>query len=244
MKSEKLSNNDLTRILLICLVILFVFNQYLLFNIGSAVGVDYFKSFQSSNIKLTGDLSKDAQTIILSQGVPDVYGAELGVEFINPSQTQLMDQMIAKMGQYDPAYGSQKIVLSGDLKQRYTDIGLRISCEFCCGAKSIVFSNGEAACGCAHSQAMRGLTAYLLQNHGTEYTNDQILRELSKWKALYFPKQMMNKLVTQLQSGQFTPDISALLLDVDKNKLLKNAGQGDVPLPSDINNLPSMAGDC
>ena len=71
--------------------------------------------------------------------------------------------------------------------QRYIDIGLQISCEYCCGADSIIFSNGKAACGCAHSYAMRGLAKYLIKNHGTEFTDDEILEELGKWKVLFFP---------------------------------------------------------
>ncbi|PIZ81916.1 hypothetical protein COX98_01850, partial [Candidatus Pacearchaeota archaeon CG_4_10_14_0_2_um_filter_30_11] len=51
---------------------------------------------------------------------------------------------------------------------------------------SIIFNNGERACGCAHSFAMRGLAKYLLRNH-PDMTNDAILSELGKWKVLFFP---------------------------------------------------------
>ena len=53
-------------------------------------------------------------------------------------------------------------------------------------AKSLVFSNGERACGCAHSAAMRGLTKYLLTNH-PQMKDIEILSELGKWKVLFFP---------------------------------------------------------
>ena len=55
-----------------------------------------------------------------------------------------------------------------------------------CGAKTLVFSNGERACGCAHSYAMRGLAKYLLTKH-PEMSDTEILNELGKWKVLFFP---------------------------------------------------------
>ena len=54
------------------------------------------------------------------------------------------------------------------------------------------FSNGQAACGCAHSYAMRGLAKYLLTKH-PEMTNDEILNELGKWKTLFFPDSINAK---------------------------------------------------
>jgi len=245
MSKQKIVLSEFKTLFIFAIVVLILVNQYLIMDIGKTLGLDQFKIFKAeAKVKLSGDLAKDATSIILIKGVPEIYGQELGLQYIDPADVKQMDQMIAIMGQYDPTYGSKKILLDGDLKQRYTQIGLSISCEFCCSAKSIVFENGEAACGCAHSQAMRGLAAYLLKYHGDEYTNDEILMELARWKGLYFPKQMIKKLVEQAQSGNFTPDISALLLKVDKEKLLKNAVSGDVPLPSEIEDLPGMAGGC
>ena len=83
--------------------------------------------------------------------------------------------------------------LEGNDLQRYIASVSEISCEYCCGAKSIIFTNGESACGCAHSYAMRGLAKYLILNHGDTFTNANILEELSKWKTLYFPSQMQAK---------------------------------------------------
>ena len=77
--------------------------------------------------------------------------------------------------------------LTGDNLQRYIEITRDISCEYCCGAKSIIFDDGSAACGCAHSYAMRGLGKYLVVEHGEEYTNEEILAEIGKWKVLFFP---------------------------------------------------------
>ncbi|MFA4831182.1 MAG: hypothetical protein WC862_02610 [Patescibacteria group bacterium] len=184
---------------------------------------------------LSGDLGKDALKLALAQGAPEVYGSELGVDFAQ------VEQAMNIMKEFDPTYGSKKVKLSGDLLKRYIDVGLKISCEFCCGVAAIIRQDGEAACGCAHSQAMRGLAAYLLQNHASEYTDDQILRELARWKGSYFPKAMVDKISNQLVSGEYTPDIAAMLLDM---KVPKYSGDSkSAPLPSDIK-LPGQVGGC
>ena len=127
---------------------------------------------------------------ITPKGVPVIYGEELGVSYddVSVSTPQKADATIGKIGLLDV-----NIELTGDDLQRYIAITSRISCEYCCGAESIIFSNGDAACGCAHSYAMRGLAKYLITEHGDEYTNDQILEELGKWKTLFFPDQITVK---------------------------------------------------
>jgi len=233
-------------ILLLSLVLSLGINQVVIAKTYEALGVKngIFKTITSSivrksasgNVSLSGNVTEDAIALAISQGVPGIYGEELGVSF------DAVEQSMNVMKQFDPTYGQQKITLAGSDLQRFIDIGLKISCEYCCGAKSIIREDGQAACGCAHSQAMRGLLAYLIQNHGPEYSNDEMLRELARWKAMYFPKQMIQKLTTQLQGADFTPDAASLVLGVD----LPDYGKGikGAPLPSDINNLPSMVGGC
>lgn len=131
-------------------------------------------------------------------GTPAIYGAELGVNYDDVSEANpgLADQTIGKLSGYDTG-----ISLEGEQLNRYIKIGSSISCEYCCGAPSIIFSNGQAACGCAHSYAMRGLAKYLIKNHGSEYTDEQILEELGKWKVLFFPGVHAQKAAVLEQSG-------------------------------------------
>lgn len=121
---------------------------------------------------------------IIPSGVPKIYGKELGVSYddISPSDQRKADATINILSGLD-----NSITLTGNDLQRYINIGLQISCEYCCGAKSIIFENGKAACGCAHSYAMRGVAKYLISKHGSEFTDDEILEELGKWKVLFFP---------------------------------------------------------
>ncbi len=119
---------------------------------------------------------------IIPKGIPNVYGEELKVNFndVSPNNPQLADLTIQKLSAYEDT------ALNAEQMQRYVRIGSSISCEYCCGAQAIIFSNGERACGCAHSYAMRGLAKYLLMNH-PDMTDEQILNELGKWKVLFFP---------------------------------------------------------
>ena len=62
---------------------------------------------------------------------------------------------------------------------------------------------------------------------------------------------MIQKYIQQAQAGQYTPDIAALLLDVDEEKLkemkaaVASGSTQDSSEPvADINNLPNMVGGC
>lgn len=134
--------------------------------------------------------SKPLDIDILPKGIPEIYGMELGVSYddVSPADQKKADAIISRLGTLD-----QQIILKGDELKRYIAVASRISCEYCCGVDSIIFSDGRAACGCQHSFAMRGLAKYLIKNHGNEYTNDQVLEELGKWKTLFFPSKMAEK---------------------------------------------------
>ncbi len=131
---------------------------------------------------------------IAPKGVPAVYGTELVVSYddISASNPTKADDTIKKLGALD-----EQITLNATQKQRYVNIlynmSYGMSCEYCCGARSIIFENGEPACGCAHSYAMRGVTKYLLTKHASEFTDEQIQEEIGKWKTLFFPGPIANK---------------------------------------------------
>ena len=119
---------------------------------------------------------------IIPKGVPEVYGSELKVSYddVSANNPQLAEATIRKLSQYED------MQLNSEQMTRYVRIGSSIACEYCCGAETLVFSNGERACGCAHSYAMRGLEKYLLTKH-PDMSDLEILSELGKWKVLFFP---------------------------------------------------------
>jgi len=219
-------------------------NQFFLIKNERLLGVNSVGIFSQLSLKinsggennLSGNLNDDSVKLAFNQGAPRVYGEELGANF------DQVEQSMNLLKQFDPTYGSKKIALSGEKLQRYINVGLKIACEYCCGATALIKPDGTAACGCAHSQAMRGLSAYLLQNHAAEYTDDQILQELARWKGRFFPKQMIAKTSEQLKSGNYTPDIAALLLNIKVPKY-SDSSKG-APLPSAVKDLPGMVGGC
>ena len=127
---------------------------------------------------------------VLPKGIPEIYGNELGVSYDDVSVTdqKKADATIAKLGTLD-----KQISLSGKDKERYISVVSQLSCEYCCGTDSIITKDGNAACGCQHSFAMRGLAKYLIKNHPNEFSDDAILEELGKWKTLFFPSEITKK---------------------------------------------------
>src|SRR3989338_61308 len=179
------------------------------------------------NVKLSGDVVQDAIKAVIPTGTP-IYGAELGVSFDDPITSI---DILAKLDRQVPTTS-----LTEEEKARYISINSRISCEFCCGAAAVIFQDGRDACGCAHSASFRGLSKYLIKNHPTEWTDDEILLELTKWKALYYPKNMVEKAVAALENDmELTPAV------LNDRYLLKKISAGDT---TSIGDLPQMVGGC
>ena len=139
---------------------------------------------------------EDAISVIIATGTPE-YGDELGVSFDDPvnSLNFMARELYPRIKQ--------------DIKQNYPEIWQRyidlvtkpvgISCEFCCGLNAVaVRPDGELMCGCQHNPAMHGLVLWLMQN--TDYSDVEILKEALKWKALWYPKDMV-KLTLQVAGG-------------------------------------------
>jgi hypothetical protein len=143
------------------------------------------------------DVIAEVAAEVIPTGVPAVYGEELQVSF---------DQVQDSLNKMTPL---DAITLSGEDEQKYIAVGTSISCEYCCNAPYITAPNGQAACGCAHSAAMRGLAKYLIQTHNSQFSEEEILYELQQWKAVYFPKQTIAKAV-QLKAEEGGVDATLL----------------------------------
>src|SRR3989338_7131052 len=190
-------------------ILLVLFNQWqiaamdtMVNNMQGIATADVNSGIQTSSQKtpmLTGDAVNDAIAIAIPTGVPDIYGKELGVSFDTPVESMAMLESIDR--------GNRKITLTGNDLQRYVKIASMTACEYCCGATTLVFKDGRAACGCAHSAAMRGLIAYMIQNH-PDTSDDKILEEANRWKALFFPKESVKKVLdAQAKSGKLDANV-------------------------------------
>lgn len=137
---------------------------------------------------------KKIKAMVMPSGIPEVYGRELAISFDE------VQEAINKVAPFDLTYGEEKISLTDPELERYINIGSQTACRYCCGVTTLVFEDGEAACGCAHSQMMRGLAAYLIKNH-PELSDEEILEELNTWRAAYFPKQTLSEALQALEES-------------------------------------------
>lgn len=239
-----LEKNNLIKIFVIVLLASnLVFNEYLVTSIAADVGSNETMGAQMNMAvnkffppkKLDGSVID----IVIAHGVPEKYGAELNLSYDKVQESMNI------MKQYDQSqYGKGLIKLTAEKFKRYTDIGTKISCEFCCSAKAITREDGSAACACGHSIAMRGLIAYLIEKYGGEYTDEQILHEIAQWKGSYFPAKMVQKVTNELASGTYSPDVAALLNNVDKNKLKESIKNAPITPQTSAQPLPGQQGGC
>lgn len=176
-------------LLMVFLCALILFNQLLIVNIKTKLGIDgYFskmvyniiysstnESPAGRNLKLTGNIQKDAIEIVMIKGQPDLYGKKLNVSF------DRVQESIDIMNKYDPGLN----MLSKSEFARYVGVTGKISCEFCCTVKSLTYDDGKPTCNCDHAKAMRGLASYLIRNYGDKYSDGEILRELARWKGVF-----------------------------------------------------------
>lgn len=185
---------------MIVIALLLVVNQWQIMSLKNLLPAEGMEMPEqplalNANNQTGSSLATEVKAIaakIVAQGVPPVYGAELNVSFDQAAAA------ISILSQYEQDTRTDK--LTGQKLERYIKIGQSISCEFCCTAKTMVFPDGRKACGCAHSAAMRGVAAYLLDNYGQQMSDNQILTEVSKWKSVFFPGPTVNKYLAQ--SGQ------------------------------------------
>ena len=199
-KSQIINIEKLTLILMIGVILVIGYNTIQLSNVknpniknGNAPINNINNNVISNNNANNNNFQnfKENNAIdVIPTGRPRIYGDELGVKYddVSPNDQKRADETIKKIGILD-----SEISLNGKNLERYISVAGKISCEYCCGVDSIIFSDGKAACGCAHSFAMRGLAKYLIKNHGNEFTDDEILEELGKWKTLFFPSKIAQK---------------------------------------------------
>lgn len=144
--------------------------------------------------------AQDAVDVMIPTGTPD-YGKELGISYDDPINS------LRRLQQLYYTYKDEIQQNKPEVWQRYLNLATKpvgISCEFCCGVGPVgITNNGRLRCGCSHNVALQALTMWLMDNTGL--TDAEILREGLRWKALWFPRNMVG-IAAQLAGG----DTSAL----------------------------------
>jgi len=220
-------------------VFFFLLNQSMIVGVGHAMT----GTMTGDGVSMTGNFTKDVVALVTPSELP-FYGPELGLDM---SSLNAINASIAKLSTMAPQQGSNPIQLNDEEMKRYIAIGTEpyVTCEFCCGVKTLVREDGSPTCGCAHSIGMRGTAAYLIRNY-PEMTNAEIAYELMRQKGLYFPTQMQQRMASALagEKSDFLPDIKYLtmkLSDIELADLKKQASSsGFVPEEK----APGMVGGC
>jgi hypothetical protein len=151
-------------------------------------------------------LFQEIQAEVIPSGVPANYGTDLSVSF---DEVQASIDVMAKL---DPTFGENPIVLTGPDLERYVRTASATACKYCCTATTLVKPDGTAACSCEHSQAMRGLAAYLITNSPDEYSDEELVGELNRWRAVFFPRQTLTEaLVSRRSAGE--PGIEEIMTE-------------------------------
>ncbi len=147
--------------------------------------------FPVDEIKTT----QDAIDIMIPTGTPE-YGNAMGVSFDKPIESmELLSRSYNALMQQIKSENPE-------VWQRYLNLATQprgIACEFCCGVgASGIDKNGRITCGCQHNPAIQTITLWLMLN--TDYSDAEILKEVYRWKALWFPKNMVG-LASQIAGG-------------------------------------------
>lgn len=202
-------------------------NQVILLNFGAAPNI---VTAAATQVQLSSNDIQSVVNAVIPTGVPAIYGQELGVSFDDPVPS------LAKIAALDRAI--PKSALTQEQFARYVNVGTKASCEFCCSAPSVIDQSGRDLCGCQHAAAIRGLAKYLITKH-PELSDEQILTEEARWKALWYPKDMVAKAIAISQSNGGKLNLA---------QLAGRLKQGDVDTSkvdqSILNQLPGMVGGC
>jgi len=197
-------------ILISIAVLLILFNQFQINSVSGMIANSGSRSFGSlsgekdlSNIDVNslkstahsvaavfplGDIqtAEDAMAVMFPIGTPD-YGADLGVSYDEPVES------LATLSRMYPGLRLEVSQNNPEEWQRFMSLAskpLGISCEYCCGLGNIgIDKQGNSACGCQHNPALLSIALYL--SAYSDYSDGEILREVMKWKTLFFPKNMI-----------------------------------------------------
>lgn len=208
------------------LVILFLSNQFLISNISASMGIVPRGTFVAH---LFGSRATAAKTIIAPKINPDgkttslveqptitelpanpntgdaladakVILTPIGKPFYAPEDISFDDPINAqkKWGAY-----LQSIQLSGEQQKRWNSLINTFTCDYCCGGPSRV--TAIARCGCAHSRAWQGFFKYMITTYGDQYSDDELMGEASRWKALWYPKGMLEDYLLATGKSEVLP---------------------------------------
>ena len=171
--------------------------------------------------------------------ITDGPGAEKvkGVTFDDPITSQKVWASLLGSSRFGTANAVQ---LTAEEQQRWQKLTSVFTCDFCCGGPNSVTTISH--CGCAHSFAWQGMAKFFIKYY-SQYTDEQILGEMTKWKALWYPKGMIQDYL--VYTGQQSADTLNHGGSVGiRQQFANQASGGQNVQATSIDQLPSMVGGC
>ena len=196
--------------------------------------------------KDTGNPTQDAIIAVVPTGTPFYALEGSGSEKI---QGASFDDPITSQKVWASLLGSRRfgtenaIQLTPEEEQRWQKLTGVFTCDFCCGGPNSVTT--IASCGCAHSYAWQGMAKFFIKYH-PDYTDEQILGEMTKWKALWYPQGMIQDYL--VYTGQQPASILTHGGSTGiKQQFLQSGSSGQQQTHASVtplDQLPSMVGGC
>ncbi len=196
--------------------------------------------------KSTGNPTQDAIAAVVPIGTPFYVlqggGAEKikGVTFDDPITSQKVWASLLGSRRFGTANAIQ---LTPEEEQRWQKLTSVFTCDFCCGGPNSVTTISR--CGCAHSYAWQGMAKFFIRYY-PNYSDEQILGEMTKWKGLWYPQGMIQDYL--VYTGQQPATILTHGGSVGiRQQFLQQAPstqQQTHATATPLDDLPSMVGGC
>lgn len=196
--------------------------------------------------KSTGNAQQDAISTVVPTGTPfyvlEGQGSEkiTGVSFDDPLTSQKVWASLLGSRRFGT---SNAIQLTPEEEQRWKKIVSVFTCDYCCGGPNSVTTINR--CGCAHSYAWQGMAKFFIK-HYPQYTDEQIMGEMTKWKGLWYPKGMIQDYLvyTGQQSADTLTHGGSVGIRQQFLQQAPNTQQQTHAQATPLDELPSMVGGC
>ena len=196
--------------------------------------------------KSTGNPTQDAIAAVVPTGTPFYVlqgeGAQKikGVTFDDPLTSQKVWASLLGSRRFGTGNAIQ---LTPEEEKRWQRLTSVFTCDFCCGGPNDVTT--IARCGCGHSYAWQGMAKFFVKYY-PQYTDEQILGEMTKWKAIWYPQGMIQDYLvyTGQQPATILTHGGSVGIRQQFMQQAPNAQHQTQASATPLDQLPSMVGGC
>ncbi|MBI2656777.1 hypothetical protein HYX03_03490 [Candidatus Woesearchaeota archaeon] len=196
--------------------------------------------------KTTGNPTQDAIAAVVPTGTPFYVLEGPGIEKIRGAS---FDDPLTSQKVWASLLGSRRfgtanaIQLTPEEEQRWQRLTSVFTCDYCCGGPNSVTTINR--CGCAHSYAWQGMAKFFIKYY-PDYTDEQILGEMTKWKGLWYPQGMIQDYLvyTGQQPATILTHGGSIGIRQQFLQQAPSTQQQTHATATPLDDLPSMVGGC